>query len=173
QPLQSKLLAAAAYIAPPTPSLPPLPERRTLSLLHLPRRTIPGIPRRRLPGPLLPRPYSESLSLRTPRPPLNHISDQNQDGVGRTLTKIEYPSEYEVRRVDPSGGFRWRGASIYATRALAGEWIGLEAIDEERWRVHFSFYGIGELIGGASAVRMPKASKSPLPHSGSEKPRNP
>src|SRR6185369_5442766 len=86
QPLQSKLLAAAAYIAPPAPSLPPLPERRTLSLLHLPRRTIPGIPRRRLPGPLLPRPYSESLSLRTPRPPLNHISDQNQDGVGRTLT---------------------------------------------------------------------------------------
>lgn len=88
------------------------------------------------------------------------------------IAKIEYPSEYEVRRVDPSGGFRWRGASIYATRALAGEWIGLEAIDEERWRVHFSFYGIGELSAGAKAVRVPKPSKSPPPRSSEKGPRN-
>ena len=78
------------------------------------------------------------------------------------LAEVEYPSDYVVRRVDPSGGFRWRNDGVYATRALAGERIGLKETDDGRWRVYFSFYEIGELVVGATAVRAPKANKALL-----------
>lgn len=69
------------------------------------------------------------------------------------VPEVEYPAGYSVRRVDQNGQFRWRSVNIYSTRALAGEWVGLEAIAEDRWRVWFSFYEIGELQAGAEAVQ--------------------
>jgi len=72
------------------------------------------------------------------------------------MPEVEYPAGFAVRRVDQNGQFRWRAVNVYTNRALGGECVGLEAIAEDRWRVYFSFYEIGELRAGDEAVRRAK-----------------
>lgn len=76
------------------------------------------------------------------------------------LPTVEYPSGFSVRSVDHSGQFRWRNLNVYATRALAGEPIGLEPIAEDRWRIHFSFYAVGEYTLGDQQVRSLESARN-------------
>ena len=72
------------------------------------------------------------------------------------LREVEYPADWEVRRVDThSGKARWKGRHIFVSHALEGERIGLEPIDHEEWRVWFSFYEIGTLHDGDLRIRRP------------------
>lgn len=54
----------------------------------------------------------------------------------------EYDSGLAVRGVCEGGKFRWKGRFVFLTKALAGERIGLEAIDEHRWRIYFAAFPI-------------------------------
>jgi transposase InsO family protein len=63
----------------------------------------------------------------------------------RRLPPMEYPTHYEVRSVHRGGDIRWRGNPIYVSQALAGETIGLEQIDEHRWRLHYGMLPLGIL----------------------------
>ena len=40
---------------------------------------------------------------------------------------------------------RWKGEYVFVAHALEGERVGLEQMDEQRWRVWFSSYEIGLL----------------------------
>lgn len=56
----------------------------------------------------------------------------------RRLPPLEYPTHWEVRRVSSNGCIRWRAANIFLSHALAGEAVGLEAIDDGIWLVRFA-----------------------------------
>jgi transposase InsO family protein len=54
------------------------------------------------------------------------------------IPEPEYPEGMQVRRIQKHGEFKWNGAPVFLTEALAGEAVGLEAIDERHWRVYFT-----------------------------------
>lgn len=56
---------------------------------------------------------------------------------------VVYPSDFVVRRVRQNGSIKWHSQLIYICYPLAGEAIGLQQIDEQRWRVYFTQQPIG------------------------------
>ena len=54
------------------------------------------------------------------------------------LPPLEYPGHFLVRRVCPSGGFRFRGRSLFLTKVLNQQPVGLEETDDGIWSVHFA-----------------------------------
>jgi putative transposase len=56
---------------------------------------------------------------------------------GRIPT-VDYPAHWEPRVVTPNGRIRWRRDTIFLSRALAGEAVALEEIDDGVWTVHFA-----------------------------------
>jgi len=61
------------------------------------------------------------------------------------LPQIEYPGHYEVRLVSLNGGIRWNSAWVNVSHVLGGEYVGLEAIDDRLWDVHFGPLRLGRL----------------------------
>jgi putative transposase len=55
----------------------------------------------------------------------------------RRLPAVEYPRYWEVRGADSSGVISFHGRPLNVTRALANQDLGLEEIDDARWRVWF------------------------------------
>ena len=78
----------------------------------------------------------------------------------RRLAEIEYPAEWQVRRVGGGGQIRWQGNDVFVAHALNSEAIGLEPIEEHRWRVWFSFYEIGDFDARKLTVRRPERKSS-------------
>lgn len=54
------------------------------------------------------------------------------------LQPFEYPDRFEVRYVSTNGGVRWKGRRVCVSHIIAGQYIGFEEVDENRWDV---FYG--------------------------------
>jgi transposase InsO family protein len=54
------------------------------------------------------------------------------------LPEPEYDSGLEVRRVYPHGQFFWQGHDVFLSKALAGERIGLESVEDDYWCVYFA-----------------------------------
>ena len=75
------------------------------------------------------------------------------------LREMEYPDDWQVRRVADGGQIRWAGDRVFVAHALKGEPVGLEPIDDRRWRVWFSFYEIGVLDGPKLRIRRPEKDK--------------
>jgi transposase InsO family protein len=71
------------------------------------------------------------------------------------LRPIEYPSNWEIRSISPAGQMRWLGGQVFVAHALDGERVGLEPIEEDCWRVWFSFYEIGTLDAQTMKIRRP------------------
>lgn len=63
----------------------------------------------------------------------------------RRIREPEYPGDYEVRRVKADGDIKWRGEKPYLSQNLAGEWIGLEPVEDGLWRLWFYDYELGLL----------------------------
>ena len=76
------------------------------------------------------------------------------------LREPEYPNEWEVRRVSPGGQMRWQGEYVFVAHALTGEPVGLEPMDEDRWRVWFSFYEVGILDDRKLTIRRPERKQA-------------
>ena len=72
------------------------------------------------------------------------------------LREVEYPPDWEVRRVGDGGQIRWRVDRVFVAHALAGEPVGLQQIDTGRWRVWFSFYEVGVLDTLKLTIRRPE-----------------
>ena len=69
-----------------------------------------------------------------------------------TLSPREYPSQlpapayptgYVLRRVQKGGQFRWAPHYVFLTRALHGEVIGPEALEEREYRIGFGPLALG------------------------------
>jgi putative transposase len=61
------------------------------------------------------------------------------------LVPPEYPGHFEVRRVSRNGGMRWHSHRIPVSQTLMEEYVGLEAIDDGLWDVHFYNWRLGRL----------------------------
>ena len=63
----------------------------------------------------------------------------------RQLPHPEYPAHFRVERVYPNGVISLRETQWYLTNCLAGELVGLEEVDDDRWRVSFGPIELGVL----------------------------
>jgi putative transposase len=72
----------------------------------------------------------------------------------RKVPDLEYPSHYRLERVYPNGVISLAGTQWYLTYCLAGEVIGLEEVDDMRWKVHFGPIELGVLDERNARVRM-------------------
>jgi putative transposase len=61
------------------------------------------------------------------------------------LEPVIYPPEFEIRFVSNGGHLRWNSAKVFVGHALEGQPIGLEPLEQGRWRVWFSFCELGEM----------------------------
>lgn len=64
----------------------------------------------------------------------------------RKLAALEYPSHYETRYVSHNGGMRWNCGWVNVSITCAGEYVGLEEIDNGIWNVYFGPVKLGRLI---------------------------
>jgi putative transposase len=80
------------------------------------------------------------------------------------IRPVEYPAGWQTRQVSPGGQIRWNQAYVFVGRALSGEPIGLELVDDGKWRVWFSFYELGIFDENRLLIRAkpskPQTSKS-------------
>jgi len=53
------------------------------------------------------------------------------------LPELEYPDHFELCRTYPNGIISWRGTQWYLSGCLQNELVGLEELDDGRWRVFF------------------------------------
>ncbi len=62
------------------------------------------------------------------------------------LPPLEYPDHFEVRYVSANGGIRWHCDWINVSIVCAGEYVGLEEIDDGAWNVYFGPLKLGRLL---------------------------
>lgn len=61
-----------------------------------------------------------------------------------TLSPMEYPDGYRVRKVVRGGRFRWPGRhAIHVGAPLEEEYVGCKQLDDERWEVYFGTLLLG------------------------------
>ena len=75
-------------------------------------------------------------------PPARHYHPPPRVYSGRPR-EPDYPDGELVRRVRSNGEIKWRGGFVFVSAVLAGEPIGLEPIDDGRWRVRFGPVTLG------------------------------
>lgn len=56
---------------------------------------------------------------------------------------LEYPDRFELRYVSANGGIRWNKEWVNVSVVCAGEYVGLEEIDDGIWNVYFGPLKIG------------------------------
>jgi transposase InsO family protein len=62
------------------------------------------------------------------------------------LAPLVYPDRFEVRLVSSNGGIRCRCGWVNLSTVCAGEYVGLEEIDDGVWNVHFGALKLGRLL---------------------------
>lgn len=63
----------------------------------------------------------------------------------RKLPPLEYPGHFEVRLVSRNSGIRWKCDWVCVTHTLAGEYVGLEEVDDGIWDVYFGPVKLGRM----------------------------
>lgn len=84
----------------------------------------------------------EALAMQTPAT-VYRPSARPYDGRARSP---DYPGHFECRRVRSKGQIIWRSTPIFISAALAGEPVGLEAIEDAAWRVTFGALLLGYVL---------------------------
>ena len=62
------------------------------------------------------------------------------------LPKLQYPLHYETRLVSDNGGIRWTNHWVNVSCCCAGEYVGLEEIDNGVWEIYFGPLKLGRLL---------------------------
>jgi putative transposase len=84
----------------------------------------------------------EALNLETP----GSVYQPSLRAFPTKLPTLEYPAHFETRYVSYNGGIRWRSDWINVSICCAGEYVGLEEIDNGIWNVYFGPVKLGRLI---------------------------
>jgi len=50
-----------------------------------------------------------------------------------------------IRCVRPNGQIKWQGADLYLSQVIAGQPVGLDAIDDGRWRLYYGMLPLATL----------------------------
>jgi transposase InsO family protein len=75
------------------------------------------------------------------KPPAT-VYRRSERGYPTKLPDIEYPGFYRVRHVHSGGALKWQNKEIYLSSVLIGEYIRLDQIDNDIWKIYFSFYPV-------------------------------
>lgn len=75
-------------------------------------------------------------------PPARHYQPADR-AYPEQIRAWEYPGHMEVRKVDCTGRIAWHDQPVRVTKALRGEQVGLEEIDDRIWAVFFRSWQIG------------------------------
>jgi putative transposase len=84
----------------------------------------------------------EALEMRTPAACYQPSSRLMPD----RLPPLVYPDRFEVRYVSYNGGIRWNSDWVNVSIVCAGEYVGLEEIDDGVWNVYFGALKLGRLL---------------------------
>jgi putative transposase len=84
----------------------------------------------------------EALDMRTPAA----CYEPSPRAMPNKLPPLEYPDRFEVRYVSANGGIRWNRQWVNVSTTCAGEYVGLEEIDEGVWNVYFGPLKLGRLL---------------------------
>ncbi len=84
----------------------------------------------------------EALDLQTPAA----VYEPSPRVMPSTVPSLEYPDRFEVRYVSANGGIRWNRDWINVSTTCAGEYVGLEEIDDGIWNVFFGPLKLGRLL---------------------------
>lgn len=94
----------------------------------------------------------EALSQRTP----SSRYTTSRRVMPAVLSSPEYLPTMEVRRVQPAGDISWQGQSMLVTKLLGGEPVGLEQLEEQRWRLHYGPVVLAEVTMRGKELRLDK-----------------
>ncbi len=83
----------------------------------------------------------EALDQQTPA----SVYEPSARTMPATLPPLEYPDRFEVRYVSANGGIRWNSDWVNVSTVCAGEYVGLEEIDDGLWTVYFGPLKLGRL----------------------------
>lgn len=81
----------------------------------------------------------EALDMKTP----SGVYEPSLRAMPSVLPKVEYPAHYEVRKVSNNCGIRWKNNRICISQVLAGDYVGLEEIDDGVWDMYYGPVWLG------------------------------
>ena len=84
----------------------------------------------------------EALAMRTPAA----CYAPSPRPMPPTLPPLEYPDRFEVRYVSANGGIRWNRQWVNVSTTCAGEYVGLEKIEDGVWNVYCGPLKLGRLL---------------------------
>jgi putative transposase len=84
----------------------------------------------------------EAINLETPA----SLYQPSPRQMPKKLPALEYPTHFETRYVSYNGGIRWNSDWVNVSICCAGEYVGLEEIDNAIWNVYFGPVKLGRLI---------------------------
>ena len=85
------------------------------------------------------------------RPPASVYAPSHRP-FPKKLQAPEYPAHFEVRKVSKNSGIRWSSTRFCVSHLLAGEYVGLEEVDNDVWAVSFGPVRLGWLHGHKGAI---------------------
>jgi putative transposase len=83
----------------------------------------------------------EALDMQTPA----SVYEKSTRAMPDRLPALEYPDRYELRLVSENGGIRWNSEWVNVSITCAGEYVGLEEIEDGIWNVYFGRLKLGRL----------------------------
>lgn len=86
------------------------------------------------------------------RPPFQFYEPSPRPYPAR-LPPLDYPGNFVVRKVATNGSFRWLSSVVFLTRALEGQYIGLEETGDGTWSIYFAKTLIGRLDERTGTVK--------------------
>lgn len=84
----------------------------------------------------------EAINLETPA----SVYRSSPRPYPKKLPPLQYPAHFETRYVSHNGGIRWNSDWVNVSITCAGEYVGLEEIDNGIWNVYFGPVKLGRLI---------------------------
>ena len=84
----------------------------------------------------------EALDMETP----DSLYERSSREMPARLPPLEYPDRFETRYVSANGGIRWNSEWVCVSSVCAGEYVGLEEIDNGVWNVYFGALKLGRFL---------------------------
>jgi transposase InsO family protein len=72
------------------------------------------------------------------------------------LPDVTYPVDFILRKVKSGGHMKWRGTAVYITKILEGEYIGLKALDHDRFEAYFGPLPLGIFDARRGQIMKPR-----------------
>jgi len=98
----------------------------------------------------------EALGQKTPQAVYKPSSRE----MPAELPEPDYPDDFELRRVNPTGGFKWKAQCHHLSPVLGREVIGLEPIEDGLHRLWFGPVFLGEMRDKAKGASVFTANRT-------------